>query len=103
MRGASVGQDLVCRSLARTRAGEEIDREFGSRLDAIAPGGRNLFTYVRYDADLSDESLAALGVSRRDARELRRLDAVGAMSQLREVGRSVAARVDVETHLADFE
>ncbi|WP_448639710.1 patatin-like phospholipase family protein [Geodermatophilus sp. URMC 63] len=103
MRGASVGQDLVCRSLARTRAGEEIDREFGRRLDAVAPGGRNLFTYVRYDADLSDESLATLGISSRDASRLRKLDAVSAISQLREVGRSVAARVDVETQFADSE
>jgi uncharacterized protein len=59
MRGASVGQDMVCRSLARARAGASIDSEFGSRLNGLSPAGRNLFTYVRYDGDLSDEALAA--------------------------------------------
>lgn len=35
MRGASVGQDMVCRSFARVRAGGPIDREFGSRLNEL--------------------------------------------------------------------
>jgi hypothetical protein len=102
MRGASVGQDLVCRSLARTRVGEEIDREFGAHLQAVAPGGRNLFSYLRYDADLSDESLEGLGITGHEAARLRKLDAVSAMPRLREVGRTVADRVDVKAQFADF-
>ena len=55
MNGASVSQDLLCRSLGRCRAGRQIDREFGARLDA--PGlSATPVTYVRYDADLSDEA-----------------------------------------------
>lgn len=102
MRGASVGQDLVCRSLGRTRAGHELDREFGARLGGVAPGGRSLFTYARYDADLSDEFLATLQIGGRDARQLRKLDAVRSIPALQAVGRSVASQVDVETHLAGF-
>ncbi|WP_138732172.1 patatin-like phospholipase family protein [Modestobacter excelsi] len=103
MRGASVGQDLVCRSLGRTRAGDEIDREFGARLDAVAPGGRNLFTYLRYDADLAEDALAVLGVPQRDRGRLRKLDAVGAVPLLQAVGRAVAGQVDVDGHLAGFD
>ncbi|MGR6963953.1 patatin-like phospholipase family protein [Geodermatophilus sp. URMC 61] len=103
MRGASVAQDLVCRSLARTRAGGVIDREFGSRLDAEAPGGCPLFTYLRYDADLSDDALAALGIAARDRSRLRRLDAVGAVAQLQTVGREVARQVDVDRQFAGFD
>jgi hypothetical protein len=103
MRGASVGQDLLCRALGRTRFGAPIDREIGSRLDTVAPGGRNLFTYVRYDADLSGASLASLGISSaREQARLRKLDAVDSMDQLRVVGRSVAEHVDVKTQLAGF-
>ena len=61
MNGASVSQDLLCRSLGRCRAGGQIDREFGSLLDAIGVSGASLFTYVRYNADLSDEALKASG------------------------------------------
>lgn len=102
MRGASVGQDLVCRSLGRTRAGTILDREFGSRLDAVAPGGRNLFTYVRYDADLSDDALTVLGIPARDCGGLRKLDAVGVIPQLTSVGKAVARRVDVDRQFTGF-
>ncbi|MGX5653416.1 patatin-like phospholipase family protein [Geodermatophilus nigrescens] len=102
MRGASVGQDLVCRSLGRTRAGSALDREFGGRLGAVAPGGRNLFTYLRYDADLGDDAVGALAIPARDRGRLRKLDAVGAMSHLRTVGRHVARGIDLETQFAGF-
>jgi hypothetical protein len=62
MNGAAVSQDLLCRSLGRCRAGRPIDREFGARLDAPGLSSDNLFTYVRYDADLSDEALQAFGI-----------------------------------------
>jgi hypothetical protein len=104
MRGASVGQDMVCRSFARTRAGAPIDREFGSRLNALSPAGANLFTYLRYDADLSDEALTASGVtSPRDRKRLRKLDAVDAIPQLQALGRSVGQQIDHDRDFAGFE
>jgi uncharacterized protein len=104
MRGSSVGQDMVCRSLARARAGAAIDREFGSRLNGLSPAGANLFTYLRYDADLSDEALADFGItSARDRERLRKLDAVGAIPQLQALGRSVAQQIDHERDFAGFE
>jgi hypothetical protein len=104
MRGASVGQDMVCRSLARARVGASIDREFGSRLNELSPGGRNLFTYLRYDADLSDEALAASGVtSARDQKRLRKLDAVDAIPQLQALGRSVGEQIDHDRDFAGFD
>ena len=103
MRGASVGQDMVCRSLARARAGEIIDSEFGSRLNGLGPAGRNLFTYVRYDANLSDEALAAFGsISARDRQRLRKLDAVDAIPQLQAVGRAVAEQIDYDRDFGEF-
>ena len=103
MRGASVGQDMVCRSLARARAGEIIDREFGSRLNGLGPAGRNLFTYVRYDANLSDEAMAAFGsMSARDRKRLRKLDAVGAIPQLQAVGRAVAEQINYDRDFGEL-
>jgi uncharacterized protein len=104
MRGSSVGQDMVCRSLARARAGAAIDREFGSRLNELSPAGANLFTYLRYDADLSEEALADFGItSARERERLRKLDAVYAIPQLQALGRSVAQQIDHDRDFAGFE
>ncbi len=103
MNGSSIGQDLVCRALGRTRFGAEIDAEFGSRINAAGVGGRSLFSYVRYDADLSDASLASAGIRMPQAQQrVRKLDSVEAMDDLQTVGQRLAASVDVTTHFAGF-
>jgi hypothetical protein len=103
MNGASVTQDLLCRSLGRCRAGRQIDREFGSRLDATGVSGANLFTYVRYDADLSDEALRKFGVKDPAQRKrLRKLDAVNEVPLLQQLGRHAAAGIDLDRHFAGF-
>jgi uncharacterized protein len=103
MNGAAVSQDLLCRSLGRCRAGRPIDREFGARLDAPGLSSDNLFTYVRYDADLSDEALQAFGIRETKRRKrLRKLDAVDEMPLLQDIGRHAAAGVDPDGHFAGF-
>jgi len=103
MNGASVSQDLLCRSLGRARAGRQIDREFGARLNAPGIGGQNLFTYVRYDADLSDEALQKFPVKDRKQRErVRKLDAVKEIPLLQQIGRRAAEDVDLDRHFAGF-
>ena len=103
MNGASVTQDLICRSLGRTRFGAPIDLEFGTRVDVPGVGGRTLFSYVRYNADLSATALAAAGITReREQRALRKLDAVKSIDQLEAVGRRAGANIDLETHFTGF-
>jgi hypothetical protein len=103
MNGASVGQDLLCRSLGRCRHGPEIDREFGGRIEKLGVAGTNLFTYVRYNADLSDESLSAQGfTSERQRRGLRKLDAVAQISELEALGRAVGESIDFGRDFAGF-
>jgi hypothetical protein len=103
MNGASVSQDLLCRSLGRCRAGQEIDREFRARLDAIGVSGSNLFTYVRYNADLSDDALRDLGITdRKQRKRVRKLDAVREVPLLQKLGRQAADDVDLDRHFAGF-
>lgn len=103
MNGASVGQDLLCRSLGRCRAGQPLDREFGARLDVPGVSGQSLFTYVRYNADLSDEALEAFGVSDpKQRKRVRKLDAVKEIPLLQKLGRHAAADVDLDRHFAGF-
>jgi hypothetical protein len=103
MSGASVGQDLMARAFGRTRAGGVLDREVGDRIGAPAATGAYAFTYVRYNADLSSDALAAAGIADpQRQKHLRKLDAVDCVPELQELGRRVGATIDLDGHLAGF-
>jgi hypothetical protein len=103
MNGASVSQDLLCRALGRCRAGPQLDREVGNRIGAPGAAGTSLFTYVRYNADLSDVSLVAEGYSdERERKQLRKMDAVGSIPELEALGRAVGERIDFDANFAGF-
>src|SRR6516225_8066791 len=56
-------QDLLCRVFGDCRAGEALDREVGDLVGSVGPLRRDqkLFTYLRYNAELTREGLDALG------------------------------------------
>jgi hypothetical protein len=54
-------QDLLCRSFASVRAGDDIDGEVGSLVNTRPIGDQALFSYARYNADLSAKALCACG------------------------------------------
>lgn len=100
MNGASAGQDLMCRVLGQCRYGPVIDAEFG---DGIGERPNAAFSYVRYEADLSDEALTALGITEEKKRaEVRKLDGVDQIPALRDIGIDAARTVDVTRHFAGF-
>jgi hypothetical protein len=102
MNGSSTGQDLMCRAIGRTRAGDPIDLEVEDRIGEPGISG-SAFTYLRYNADLSAKALASAGITELAKQaELRRLDAVGSMSQLQELGSRVGATIDLERHFDGF-
>jgi hypothetical protein len=103
MNGASVSQDLLCRALGRCRFGDALDEEVGDRLRMTGIAGTNVFSYVRYNAILSDEHLIAAGFEdSRERRRIRKLDGVGAIDALRAIGRAVGDKVDVGHHFDGF-
>ena len=102
MNGASTGQDLMCRAIGRTRAGNPIDLEVEDRIGKPGVAG-SAFTYLRYNADLSAKALASAGITDpANQAELRKLDAIGSMSQLQELGRRVGATIDLEREFDGF-
>jgi hypothetical protein len=102
---SEVQQDLLCRTFGRCRCGERLDQEVGTLVeDALEGKDRTLpalFTYMRYNADLSDEGLTALGVKAVRSTEVQRLDSLDALDALRTVGAALAERV-VARDFADF-
>jgi hypothetical protein len=53
-----------------------------------------LFTYLRYDADLSTAGLLALGLPQFEPEQVQKLDAVGGIDALRQIGEAAARQVE---------
>jgi uncharacterized protein len=87
-------QDMLCRIFGKCLAGESIDGEVGDLIGATGAVNPKLFTYVRYDAELSQKGLAKLELSHLNAKDIQQMDSVRYMKELQEVGRVVAKKVN---------
>jgi predicted acylesterase/phospholipase RssA len=96
-------QDQLCRVFGRCLAGEPLDREIGDLIGMKGPADpARLFTYARYNAELSRQGLDALGLPRIDPAHVQSLDSVEHMKELQEVGRAVAEKKVRPAHFAGF-
>lgn len=111
MYAMQVDQDINCRTVGRCIYGSAIDRELGDMIPLDADNNiRDLdsdasrhFSYVRYNANLTDEGLLSLGLAHIDSDHVRQMDSVKYIPQLREVGRAVGeSQVKVKEHLRSF-
>jgi patatin-like phospholipase/acyl hydrolase len=103
MYGASNEQDLLCRVFGRCLHGGEIDSEVLDLKGDIGPGSieKKLFTYLRYNADLSRHGLDQLGLAHIEPSAVQQMDSVEHIQQLKEVGQAIAKEVDLN-HFAAF-
>jgi hypothetical protein len=96
-------QDLACRMLGRTLFAPHLDSEVGTL--ATEQGGSGLpplFTYLRYNADLTRSGLDALGHPEIAITDVQRMDGVKHVGTLAALGRSVAARQVRAEHFRGF-
>lgn len=100
---ASNEQDLLCRVFGRCRHGAMIDREVGDLIDETRglPGER-MFTYMRYNAELTAEGLAGLGLPDIRPENVQRLDSTDHMGELQQIGQRVAERDVKSSHFDGF-
>ncbi len=95
-------QDTLCRVFGKCLAGDELDREVGDLIGAKGPvGPGKLFTYVRYNAELSADGLKALGLEDIKPEDVQKLDSVAHIPELQRVGKAVAKKVKPE-HFTGF-
>lgn len=88
-------QDMLCRVVGKCLYGHELDRELGDLIGVKGPVGPDkLFTYVRYNAELTTEGLASLGLPDIDSANVQKLDSVAHIRDLQRVGAAVAKGVD---------
>ena len=87
-------QDLLCRVFGDCRHGASLDREIGDLINARGPVDPKLFTYLRYNAELTPQWLEENDLGHIRARHVQALDSVEHLDELREVGRKVAELFD---------
>src|SRR5262249_56800501 len=81
-------QDLLCRVFGDCRVGDPIDREVGDLVGSSGPlqHGQKLFTYLRYNAELTREGLDALSCPDIEPASVQPLDSIDGIRDLRRVG-----------------
>jgi hypothetical protein len=91
-----------CRILGNCVAGDLLDREVGTVIGQGIPGTPKLFTYARYNAELSAEGLAELGLAGMNPGYVQQMDSVEHIAEMQQVGRAVAEKKVKAAHLAGF-
>lgn len=95
-------QDLLCRVFGKCLAGNTLDREIGDLIGAKGPVSPRLFTYLRYNAELTPQGLAALGLSDIKPENVQKLDSVQYIADLQRIGQAVAQKKISLDHFAGF-
>ena len=97
-------QDVLCRVFGDCRAGDPIDSELGDLVGSGGPlqHGQKLFTYLRYNAELTREGLDALGCRDIEPETVQQMDSIDGMPELRTVGKKVAETKVLERHFDGF-
>jgi hypothetical protein len=98
-----IEQDMLCRTFGKCIFGDPIDSELGDLIGEESSGAVSpkLFTYARYDVELSKPGLERVGVHGIPISKIAGLDAVHAMRELRIIGEATAMNVRKE-HFAGF-
>ena len=98
-------QDLLCRAFGSCRHGAPLDSEVEDLIDTSPPSSEErlprLFSYARYNAELTREGLTKLGLPKIEPDDVQKLDSVQHIPELQMVGQAVAAQVKRE-HFAGF-
>jgi patatin-like phospholipase/acyl hydrolase len=100
--GAQNQQDMLCRVFGKCLAGDPLDREIGDLTATPSPAGKKLFTYLRYDADVSRDGLDALGLQNIEPEHVQLMDSVDYIGEIQRVGQAVASRKVNPEHYAGF-
>lgn len=95
-------QDFLCRVFGDCLAGCPIDREVGDMIGKRGPVDSKLFTYMRYNAELTARGLSDIGLSHIEPKHVQALDSVDYIDELRQVGATVAAQQIKPDHFDKF-
>jgi len=95
-------QDFLCRVFGDCLSGGTLDSEIGDMLGKHGPVSPKLFTYMRYNAELTRAGLDSLGLKDVEPSHVQALDSVQYVGELSRVGQAVAAQQIKAEHFAKF-
>ena len=95
-------QDFLCRIFGKCLAGDLLDSEVGTVIGQGVPNVPKLFTYARYNAELSREGLDALGLKHINPVHVQQMDSVDHIGEMQEVGRALGQQKVKSEHFAGF-
>jgi uncharacterized protein len=95
-------QDFLCRVFGKCLAGDPLDREVGDMIEKSGPVQPKLFTYLRYNAELTRAGLDALGLNDIEPMNVQQLDSVEFVTDLQNVGKAAADIKIKAAHFQDF-
>jgi hypothetical protein len=95
-------QDLLCRVFGKCVAGDQLDREVGDLIGKKGPVLPKLFTYMRYNAELTEKGLSDLGLNGINPEDVQQLDSVAHIKKLQAVGQAVGKRKVLPVHFNGF-
>jgi hypothetical protein len=95
-------QDFLCRTFGDCLAGDHLDREVGDMIGKKGPIMAKLFTYLRYNAELSRTGLDALGLTDIVPEDVQKLDSTDHIKELQRVGKAVVEKKVRPEHFAAF-
>lgn len=104
MSAASSHQDFLCRMLGKCIHGAPINMEIGDMVgtNGVGPLASKLFTYVRYNVDISQKGLNDLGLNRLIAAQVQQMDSVDSLHDLDLIGQVGASKQVDEAHFQGF-
>jgi hypothetical protein len=100
--GAMNQQDMLCRVFGRCKVGHPIDWEVGDLRTEDGPTKQKLFTYLRYNVELSSNGLAELGLPHIDPDKVIQLDSVEHVEELSAIGKALAGLDLFMSHFVGF-
>jgi hypothetical protein len=98
-------QDFLCRIFGKCLAGDVLDREVGDVIGSSGPlkPDHKLFTYVRYNAELTKAGLTEMDCGDIDPEDVQKLDSIAAINELRRIGSEIGKRKVARTHFDGFD
>ena len=108
MNAAAQEQDFLCRTFGKCLSGAMIDREVGDMCVFMenskckGPVNPKLFSYVRYNAELTRSGLDSLDLNHIEPENVQKLDSIKGIDDLQAVGRAVADKYVKGSHFNGF-
>jgi uncharacterized protein len=95
-------QDFLCRIFGKCLLGDAIDQEVGDLLETKGPLESKLFTYLRYDVELTRKGLDKLGgLDNIKPEDVQEMDSVKHIPKLERIGKALAQKVKPQ-HFENF-